>query len=100
MNFFKWCIENKILDYIEANYKIIENDMNLRNTSAKVKNSSLNSNTSTTSVESSDSYSSNNSSNSSNSNNSNKTRKKREELSSNASKSIKKEFIITTVEFN
>lgn len=31
--FFKWCIENKILDYIEANYKIIENDMNLRNTS-------------------------------------------------------------------
>lgn len=29
--FFKWCIENKILDYIEANYKIIENDMNLRN---------------------------------------------------------------------
>ena len=103
LNFFKWCIENKILDYIEANYKIIENDMNLRNTSAKVKNSSLNSNTSTTSVESSDSYSSNNSSNSSNSsnsNNSNKTRKKREELSSNASKSIKKEFIITTVEFN
>ena len=106
LNFFKWCIENKILDYIEANYKIIENDMNLRNTSAKVKNSSLNSNTSTTSVESSDSYSSNNSSNSNNSNNSNnssnsnKTRKKREELSSNASKSIKKEFIITTVEFN
>jgi len=108
LNFFKWCIENKILDYIEANYKIIETDMNLRNTSAKVKNSSLNSNTSTTSLESNDSYSSNNSnnSNSNNSNNSNnsintnKTRKKREELSSNASKSIKKEFIITTVEFN
>ena len=106
LNFFKWCIENKILDYIESNYKIIEIDMNLRNTSAKVKNSSLNSNTSTTSttsttsntsttsLDSNDSYSSNNS------NTNNKTRKKREELSSNASKSIKKEFIITTVEFN
>ena len=110
LNFFKWTIENKILDYIEANYKTIETDMNLRNTSAKVKNSSLNSNTSTTSttsatsatsttsttsttsLDSNDSYSSTNSNN--------KTRKKREELSSNASKSIKKEFIITTVEFN
>ena len=104
LNFFKWTIENKILDYIEANYKTIETDMNLRNTSAKVKNSSLNSNTSTTSntsntsntsstsLDSNDSYLSNNSNN--------KTRKKREELSSNASKSIKKEFIITTVEFN
>ena len=106
LNFFKWTIENKILDYIEENYKIIENDMNLRNTSAKVKNSSLNSNTSITSLESNDSYSSSSSANSTNSNNSansintNKTRKKREELSSNASKSIKKEFIITTVEFN
>ena len=106
LNFFKWTIENKILDYIEENYKIIENDMNLRNTSAKVKNSSLNSNTSTTSLDSNDSYSSSSSTNSTNSNNSansintNKTRKKREELSSNASKSIKKEFIITTVEFN
>ena len=104
LNFFKWTIENKILDYIEANYKTIETDMNLRNTSAQVKNSSLNSNTSTTSntsntsntsstsLDSNDSYLSNNSNN--------KTRKKREELSSNASKSIKKEFIITTVEFN
>ena len=104
LNFFKWTIENKILDYIEANYKTIETDMNLRNTSAKVKNSSLNSNTSTTSttsttsntsttsIDSNDSYLSNNTNN--------KTRKKREELSSNASKSIKKEFIITTVEFN
>ena len=107
LNFFKWTIENKILDYIEANYKTIETDMNLRNTSAKVKNSSLNSNTSTTSttsntsstsLDSNDSYLSNNTNNTNNTNN--KTRKKREELSSNASKSIKKEFIITTVEFN
>ena len=98
LNFFKWTIENKILDYIEANYKTIETDMNLRNTSAKVKNSSLNSNTSTTSTTSTTSLDSNDSYLSNNTNN--KTRKKREELSSNASKSIKKEFIITTVEFN
>ena len=110
LNFFKWTIENKILDYIEANYKTIETDMNLRNTSAKVKNSSLNSNTSTTSTTSATSATSTTSTTSttsldsndsySSANSNNKTRKKREELSSNASKSIKKEFIITTVEFN
>jgi hypothetical protein len=93
LNFFKWTIENKILEYIEENYKIIETDMNLRNCCSKVKNCSINSTTSTSSCESSDSYSSTSSSNN------NKTRKKREELSSNASRSINKEFIITTVEF-
>jgi hypothetical protein len=93
LNFFKWTIENKILEYIEENYKIIETDMNLRNCCSKVKNCSINSTTSTSSCESSDSYSSTSSSNN------NKTRKKREELSTNASRSINKEFIITTVEF-
>ena len=76
----------------QTNYKTIENDMNLRNCCIKAKNSSINSTTSISSNESSDSY------NSSNSNN--RTRKKREELSSNASRSIKKEFVITTVEFH
>ena len=84
LNFFKWTIENNILEYIEQNYKIIENDMNLRNCCSKVKNCSINSTTSTSSCESSDSYSSNSSSNN------NKTRKKREELSTNASRSINK----------
>lgn len=100
LNFFKWTIENKILEYIENNYSTIENDMNLRNSSAKVKNTSINSNTS---IESSDSYTSTSSllsSSSNNSTNSNKTRKKREELSLNASKIIKKEFISTTLIFN
>lgn len=94
LNFFKWTIENQILEYIETNYKTIENDMNLRNCCSKVKNSSINSTTSTSSCESSDSHSSNSSSYN------NKTRKKREELSSNASRSINKEFIVTTVEFH
>lgn len=33
LNFFRWGIENNILEYIETNYQIIENDMNnsLRN---------------------------------------------------------------------
>ena len=99
LNFFKWTIENKILEYIENNYNTIENDMNLRNSSAKVKNTSINSNTS---VESSDSYTSTSSatSDTASSNNLNKTRKKREELSSNASKIIQKEFISTTLVFN
>jgi hypothetical protein len=109
LNFFKWTIENHILEYIENNYSIIENDMNLRNSSAKVKNTSINSNTS---IESSDSYTSTASSSNETSTSSetsvipstpinlNKTRKKREELSSNASKIIKKEFISTTLSFN
>ena len=99
LNFFKWTIENKILEYIENNYSTIENDMNLRNSSAKVKNTSINSNTS---IESSDSYTStsSNASDTSVINNLNKTRKKREELSSNASKIIQKEFISTTLVFN
>jgi hypothetical protein len=99
LNFFKWTIENKILEYIENNYSTIENDMNLRNSSAKVKNTSINSNTS---IESYDSYTStsSNASDTSVINNLNKTRKKREELSSNASKIIQKEFISTTLVFN
>ena len=29
LNFFKWAINNSILDYIKINYKCIENDMNI-----------------------------------------------------------------------
>ena len=29
LNFFKWALENKIIDYIEENFKIIENYMNI-----------------------------------------------------------------------
>jgi len=37
LNFFKWVIENEIIEYIEANYENIEADMNLRNSAAKPK---------------------------------------------------------------
>ena len=35
LNFFKWAIENKIIEYIENNIKDIEADMNNRNSNAK-----------------------------------------------------------------
>ena len=72
LNFFKWALENKIVDYITEHYTEIENDMNSRNSSSK-KNKPEGMN---------------------------KTRKKREELSISATKSIKKEQVEIVVEFN
>jgi hypothetical protein len=72
LNFFKWALENKVVEYIEENYDDIEKDMNTRNSTSKrivnVDNS--------------------------------KTRKKREELSISATKSIKKEKIEIILQFN
>jgi len=78
LNFFKWAIENKIVDYIQDNYITIENDMNSRNSTSK-KNLSKDS-----MIESVDG----------------KTRKKREELSISACKCIKKENVKIIVKFN
>jgi hypothetical protein len=71
LNFFKWALENKVVDFIEENYDLIEKDMNNRNSTAKRKEKEA-----TT-----------------------KTRKKREELSVYASKSIKKEDVEIVVQF-
>ncbi len=73
LNFFKWALENGVIDYIENNYEYIEKDMNSRNSTSKRKE---------------------------NLTNQSKTRKKREELSISASKSIKKEEVEIIVEFN
>lgn len=78
LNFFKWAIENKIIDYIQDNYSNIEADMNTRNTNSK-KNQSLDSIDPSTNG---------------------KTRKKREELSVSACKCIKKENVKIIVKFN
>jgi len=75
LNFFKWALENKIVDYIEKNYNAIEKDMNSRNSTSKRKMS----------LDSSDNG---------------KTRKKREELSVSACKCIKKENVEIVVKFN
>ena len=90
LNFFKWALENEVITYITENYDAIDNDMNIRNSVTKAKNYSISSTDSNCSSSSNDSLGSNNSNNS-------KTRKKREELSSNASKGIKKEEVSITV---
>jgi len=75
LNFFKWALENKVIEYIENHYDIIEKDMNSRNSTSKRKEMGVN-------------------------NDGNKTRKKREELSISASKSIKKEKVEIIVTFH
>jgi hypothetical protein len=72
LNFFKWAIENHVIEYIEQNYNNIEKDMNSRNSTAKNKIPDK----------------------------TNKTRKKREELSVSASRSIKKEKVEIIVNFD
>ena len=71
LNFFKWAIENNILDFIDKNYSAIETDMNTRNSTSKNRGEA-----------------------------DNKTRKKREELSVSACKCIKKENVKIVVKFN
>ncbi len=78
LNFFKWALENKIIDYIRENYNTIEHDMNDRNSTSKSKKEIKETINGTN----------------------NKTRKKREELSVFASRSIKKEHVEIVVSFN
>ena len=73
LNFFKWAIENKVINYIEENYDTIEKDMNNINSTSKRKETVIDNS---------------------------KTRKKREELSVSATKSIKKEEVEIVVKFN
>jgi hypothetical protein len=72
LNFFRWVLENKIINYIEKNFDDINNDMNKRNSTAKNRKE----------IKSTK-----------------KTRKTREELSVSASKSIKKEKVEIVVSF-
>lgn len=83
LNFFKWAIENKIIDYIKSNYELIENDMNKRNITTK-KRATLDDKLENTTTSVSNS----------------KTRKRREELSISACKTIKKENVKIIVKFN
>ena len=73
LNFFKWALENEVVDYIIENYSAIESDMNNRNSSSRKKDDCSTQKT--------------------------KTRKKREELSVSATKTIKKEDIEIVVSF-
>jgi hypothetical protein len=77
LNFFKWAIENQIIDYIQIkdNFDAVEADMNSRNSTSKRKNLATEVDTD------------------------GKTRKKREELSISATKCIKKEDVKIIVKF-
>ena len=98
LNFFKWALENKVVEYIENNYQEIENDMNMRNTCGKNKKNKENE----YDIDPNDIKNNydNNSDKIIEKNKNNKSRKKREELSISATKSIKKEDIEITVTFN
>jgi len=74
LNFFRWAIENKVIDYISKNYADIELDMNSRNSSSKRRQTGTN----LTGP---------------------KTRKKREELSKMAARAITRERVPTTITF-
>jgi len=116
LNFFKWAIENRIIEFIENHYDDIEADMNARNSTSKrkttgqnKKSDSLSSHESlatTVTCDSMDSYKSGESIESMDSgndfimNNNTKTRKKREELSISACKCIKKETVKIVVKFH
>lgn len=92
LNFFKWAIENRILDYIEANYEDVEKDMNSRNSSSR--------RNTTSSTESSEMSQEDSENGTSTPKTDGKTRKKRQELSSTSSKCIKKEMVKMVVEFD
>ena len=44
LNFFKWALENKVIQYIKEHYKEIENDMVCRNSTSRKKKSHVNKN--------------------------------------------------------
>lgn len=107
LNFFKWAIENQVIDYINENYKDIETDMNQRNTTSKKKQLNGRVNTSISSIDSNISTDTDISTDSENLTTlltkegfqNSKTRKKREELSVSACKCIKKESVSIVVKF-
>lgn len=99
LNFFKWTLENGVIEYIETNYAEIEKDMNQRNSTSKRKTDLSCTSSSSLSSESMEEDGPTDQDISTHSIGS-KTRKKREELSVSATKSIKKEVVEIIVNFN
>ena len=94
LNFFKWAILNKVIDYIVDNYETITNDMTTRLT-MKNKHTKTEDSISTISTISTDESAHSSSCKTNNT----KTRKKREELSVSACLSIRKEFVPVKITF-
>jgi len=80
LNFFKWALENGIIDYIEEHFDEIEQDMNQRNSASRRK----------TMLDGTLADAASNI----------KTRKKRQELSTSAAKVVKKESANVVVSFH
>lgn len=106
LNFFKWAIENDIVQYIEQHYDTIEDDMNARNSTSKRSSTSSSNSSTASSLSSISSGSCNedldiiaNEVKNEIKSEKNKTRKKREELSVSAIKSIKTEKVEVVVSF-
>ncbi len=107
LNFFKWAIENEVLRYIQENYTAIETDMNIRNnTTRKIAKSHQ---TSSATIDGCEFVVASGSVVESDAKGGPsslgglpgaKHRKKREELSSSATKSIKKEFVDIVMTFD
>ena len=98
LNFFKWAIDNKILDYIERYYDEIEKDMNARNSSSR-RNTTSSTEWSETST-GTDEDATTPGTIKTDGKTDGKTRKKRQELSVSASKCIKKEMVQIVVTFD
>jgi hypothetical protein len=93
LNFFKWAIENRILDFIDKNYSEIEKDMNSRNSSSR-RNTTSSTESSETGSEDAVVHTK------VDGKPDGKTRKKRQELSVSASKCIKKKMVQIVVTFD
>jgi len=76
LNFFKWALENQVIQYIENNYSDIEADMNNRNSTMKYRKKGKCRKKAVS------------------------TRKKRQELSISATKTMQKEHVEIVVKFN
>ena len=115
LNFFKWAIENQVLRYIHENYSVIESDMNIRNnTSRKMAKSHQTSSATVDGCEikveepvatpvaasATPAAAVGTTETAVTISTKSKNRKKREELSSSATKSIKKEFVDIVITFD
>jgi hypothetical protein len=78
LKYFKWLFENRVLEYIETNYTAIEQDMKQRNNTSRKKRAALEE---------------------SGGDSGTKTRKKRREISTCATRCIKKENIPMVIRF-
>jgi hypothetical protein len=85
LNFFKWAIENNIIEYIETNYESILKDMNSNNSISRNRNN-LKKNKKNKHNDSVPNIST--------------SRKKREELSISASKCLKREKVDVIIKFD